>query len=170
MFVSHFFLFLQSTARNPAAPPQNYVSHCTSQVVATIYRRYLSPPSLFAAALTFVFLSSKVVRSMALANLFPKALSHTYGDEKIPYAALAATSSIGFLLSCLCYYVPQMAKNSYNLGMLASYLSYISQCYGFFVFRSVSPSLLPPSTSCIRVRRCVYVCCSSVCVVLASSE
>lgn len=103
---------------------------------------WLSTPALLASSLSYPFLATKVLVGMAQANLFPKCLCKTFGSEKIPYAAVGVECFLTFLSSVLFSFGKFAHHQAFNVGMLAAYICYISQCYGFIIFRYLLCSLL----------------------------
>lgn len=95
----------------------------------------LALPAIFGAGLSFVFLSSKVIRSMALANLLPTKLSNSYGEENVAYNAMLVSTLLGLFASLLLCFIEydnvQYANLGYDVAILSSYSGYIAQIYGY---------------------------------------
>jgi amino acid transporter len=74
---------------------------------------------------------------MARAKLYPAALQITIGStENIPISAVLLVCVIGYFLCFATYFSLPFSENEYNIAMLAAFTGYLSQCFGFLIFRT----------------------------------
>lgn len=96
----------------------------------TVYA--FSIPATFATAFGFMLGYGALIQSMAEAKLFPLWMAGLYGVNRTPYIGLLVGSLIGYCLCLVAFFVPIYAQYIYNMCILSGFISYITQCYGYY--------------------------------------
>lgn len=104
--------------------------HCSMEVASL-----LSIPATYSTVFGFMFISSRVVLSMAESHLLPKLLMSKFREDT-PAAALLFNTCLSYLICTLMYSFPVLKQVLSDVCLLMGFVAYCSQCFGFLQLQS----------------------------------
>ena len=96
----------------------------------------LSIPATFATAFGFVYSYSKMISAMGRSRLWPKVFGQQHSETGAPYAGIIFGSFLSYLACLAGYYNPQFSMALFNVCILAGFVAYTSQCYGYITLQT----------------------------------
>ena len=95
----------------------------------------LMAPITFSSAVGFMFAAGRQMYSMSKSGLLPACLSKTFGDRKVPIAALVTVALVGMSVQTLLWKVAPSSEDLFDLCMGSACMVYLCLFFCFILFR-----------------------------------
>ena len=95
---------------------------------------FLMAPTMFSAAIGFMYASARQMNSMSKSGLLPHCLSISFGHRKTPITAMITTAVLGIIVLLPVWGFEPQADDLYELCMIGACCVYISLFWCYIVF------------------------------------
>ena len=119
----------------------------------------LSIPATFATAYGFVYSFSKMISAMGESKLWPDIFSWKHPTTDAPYIAIMFGCLLSFLACVASEYNPTFSATLFNVCILAGFVAYISQCYGYIMLQTKYSNLPREFRSPFGILGAVFAMC-----------
>jgi amino acid transporter len=116
----------------------------------------LSLPATYATAFGFIFPYGKLLQALSSSRLLPRPFSWVTKEHHQPYFSLIAGSVLGYAISLLAYYRPDISSKLFNICILAGFTCYIAQCLGYIALQTKFQNLKRDFHSPLGIAGAVY--------------
>ena len=147
LFVTALFTLFVCVSQSPGAfllsselAPLNYGFSSMFNIDFTLATGF-SIPATYATAFGFQATAGKLMLAMADSKLLPTPLRIVMPGSKMPFVAYVTGASLGFFICYMCYFIPYLGSQLFNICILNGFIGYCSQCIGYFYFQTKFQSL-----------------------------
>jgi len=102
-----------------------------STSIATV----LSIPAIFATGYGFIFVSGKLLYSLASSGLLPQWLLHKHKSTDSPASALLFGSVLSYALCCLIFFAVDISRYLFQVSFFSACATYCSHCYAYIYLK-----------------------------------
>ena len=100
-----------------------------------------SIPATYATAFGFQATAGKLMAAMADSKLLPTPFRIVMPGSKMPFVAYTTGATLGFFICYLCYFIPYLGPQLFNICILNGFIGYCSQCIGYVFFQTKFQSI-----------------------------
>jgi len=100
-----------------------------------------SIPATYATAFGFQATAGKLMAAMADSKLLPTPFRIVMPGSKMPFVAYTTGATLGFFICYLCYLIPYLGPQLFNICILNGFIGYCSQCIGYVFFQTKFQSI-----------------------------
>ena len=119
----------------------------------------LSIPATFATAYGFVYAFSKMISAMGESKLWPDMFGLKHPETGAPFVGIIFGCLLSFLACLASKYNPTFSATLFNVCILAGFVAYVSQCFGYIMLQTKYSNLPREYRSPLGIYGAVFALC-----------